>query len=74
MLLESNQNLVHHDDKFEFYSVMGNCCGGRGVSTMQCCDLIYDLKRSIHHMKNILYVQGARIEAKTSVRRRLQNS
>ena len=27
MLLESNQNLVHHDDKFEFYSVMGNCWG-----------------------------------------------
>ena len=41
---------------------------------MQCCGLIYNLKRSISHVKNGLYVQGARTEAKRSVRRLLQKS
>ena len=32
MLLESNQNLVNHDNKFEFYSVMGSCWGEGGLN------------------------------------------
>lgn len=37
MLPESNQNLVHHDDKFEFYSVMGSCWGEGGS---QLCNAV----------------------------------